>query len=124
MKKIILGLALLSSFSSFASDWKVVSCWKGSSSDEQKANMKACTYQAREKQKCSDNMWEHGQAAYDVCLLESNKRLKIVQLYKGYSQKEQDANLKKCKKQETAGQVCVTDMWTHKKGAYDVALIQ
>lgn len=117
-------MIILNSLSAFAADWKVISCWKGYNNGEQKSNMKVCAYQLKGNQKCSDNMWEHSNGAYDVCLLESKKSLKIVQLYKGFNQREQDANLAACKKQETTGKICVTDIWTHKQAAYDVALME
>ena len=120
---VVIVLGALVSSTSFAA-LKEVNCWKGFNQKEQNANKSRCLQQRGEAQKCSDNIWEHGHAAYDVCLLEAVDPLTIVTTWKGFNQREQDKNLKECRKQESKGSVCVTNIWRHKQAAYDVCLMQ
>jgi len=106
-----------------AGPWKTVSCWKGFRNSEQAENLKRCNAQAGSDKKCSTNLWEHENGAFDVCLLEPNGPLKAVTTFKGFSQAEQNKNLALCKKQESQGQLCITSLWAHGQAAYDVVLM-
>ncbi len=102
-------------FSRQPASLKKVSCWNGFNQGQQDANLKICTLQKKEGQKCSTNIWEHEQAAYDVCMMESSGELRIVTIYKGFNNAEQKENLSICKKQESAGKICVTSMFVQSK---------
>ncbi|MBI3555759.1 MAG: hypothetical protein HY074_05815 [Deltaproteobacteria bacterium] len=107
-----------------AADLKVVTCWNGYSNADQKRALGECIRQAGGAQKCSTNFWEHKHAAYDVCLLEAAGPLHIVSIFKGFSQREQNANLRQCKSQEGPGTICITNAWVHGQAAYDVCLME
>ncbi len=47
-----------------------------------------------------------------------------VRCWQGYSQDEQNSNLKTCKKETSDLTICSDNMWIHKHGAYDVCLMQ
>ncbi len=42
--------------------------------------------------------------------------------WKGYSSKDQKANLNDCQKQARSGQICETSMYVHEQAAFDVCL--
>ncbi len=123
MKRISLLAAFFVS-SAFAGSVREVSCWNGYSQNDQNKNLQQCKRQRSDGQKCSTNLWEHKRAAYDVCLLEPAGELKSQSCWKGFNQREQNANLSQCLSQEGQGQFCITNMFTHGQAAYDVCLME
>jgi hypothetical protein len=102
-----------------------VQCWKGYSDADQNANLEACKKQASTSQICETNAWKHGQGAYEVCLRGiSGGAVRVVSCLKGYSQVEQDENLKSCMESLSDGQICETNAWKHGHGAYDVCVME
>ena len=70
-------------------------------------------------------MYEHEHAAFDVCLMAPNGPLQVVSVYKAFNQKDQDSNLRNCRKsQEGVGTICVSDWLVHHQAAYDVCLMK
>ena len=125
MKNLIAMTALvfsMVSINAFA-EFKTVSCWKGFNNNEQQTNLGMCERQKNQSQKCSTSMWEHGQAAFDVCLLEAKGNLKLISVFKGFNNSEQERNMQICKKQETTNKICVSNIYVHKQAVFDVALM-
>lgn len=123
MKAGLIFLGLLFCQNSFADGFIVVNCWKGLSDHDQKRNMAYCLSGRQERQKCSANIWEHQQAVWDVCLMEAVGPLNLIKVFKGFNQKEQNANLAQCRKEESQNSVCVSNAWTHGQAVYDVCLM-
>lgn len=126
MKNTFLVLALsLFSQSVSAVTMELVSCWKGFSAKEQAQNLALCTKSLQDLQVCSTNLFEHRQAAFDVCLMEASAPpTTTVNLFKGFSNAQQVENLKRCKSQAKFGQICVTNWFIHGQAAFDVALME
>jgi hypothetical protein len=47
-----------------------------------------------------------------------------VRCWQGYSQDEQNSNMKNCKREISDLTMCTDNMWIHKRGAYDICLMQ
>ncbi len=121
--KLFLVFAALTQLAQ-AVEFRALSCFKGFSPVDQRNNLNACLKQVRDGQKCSANIWEHRNAAFDVCVLEPIGPLKLAQLYQGFSQRDQTANLAACRQQESSGKICITNVWTHGQAVFDVALME
>ncbi len=121
MRTLVLIMTFISA--SAQADITVKNCFKGLKQAEQNQNMAICESQISQNQVCSDNMFEHGNAAYDVCVLELIKPT-LVSCVKGFSPHEQSQNLAQCKQNRDNGTVCVANLWTHKQGAYDICLMK
>lgn len=123
----LLSLVLFTAFSSTAGavEMRQVTCWKGFSSREQAVNLQQCWRQRGELQRCSDNLWEHRGATFDVCLLETvGAPTTIVSHFKGGSRAEFDRNLEACRTQEGGSRICVGSPWIHGQAAFDVCLME
>lgn len=101
---------------------QVGGCWKGYSYGEQNANMKTCKQIIKSGQACEANAHVHKGGVYDVCIREITGTLKVIFCLPGLNQKMQNDNQKNCETQVKGnpGQMCVTSMGTHGRGAYDV----
>ena len=121
MRVFVLFLILISMTAN--AELTVNSCLKGYKQAEQNQNLVLCEKQITANQVCSDKMFEHGNGAYDVCVLEI-KNPTVVSCAKGFSNKDQAENLIKCKRNRGSGTLCVSSLWVHGQGAYDVCLMK
>lgn len=117
-------MLLVSTFSVIAlAEYNVKNCIKGFNQKEQNQNLSLCEKQLTGNQACSDKMFEHGNGAYDVCVIElSNPQLQSCTA--GYKQSEQNLNLANCLKSRPTGSICVANMFVHQQGAYFVCLMK